>query len=98
MIRHIVVFKLEGESADVRAGRVATLKSTLEPLVALPGVRSLRVDADTTGIDSHWDAVLLSEHDDWDALAAYQTHSDHKKALDVVAAIASAKAVADYVV
>jgi hypothetical protein len=97
MIRHIVVFQVAGESDTERAANVERLQSTLRPLAtSIPGIRSLRVEADTTGIATHWDAVLVSEHDSWDDLAAYQVHPDHQAALVVVNAVATGKAVADY--
>lgn len=97
MIRHIVVFHVAGDTDAERAANVELLQSTLRPLAtSIPGIRELRVEADTTGIASHGDAVLVSEHDSWDDLAAYQVHPDHQAALGVVNRIATGKAVADY--
>lgn len=94
MIRHIVVF---GFSSENRADSLATLKQALEPLAtAIPGVQSLRVDGDPHRVDGHWDAALVSEHDSWEALDAYQTHPAHLSALTVVGALVDRKAVVDY--
>ncbi len=97
MIRHIVVFQVTGESQQERDAAVEIVQAALRPLAdSVPGIRSLRVDADTTGIATHWDAVLTSEHESWDDLAAYQAHPDHQAALGAVNAVAAAKAIADY--
>lgn len=97
MIRHIVLFVLDDDEAARRAG-TERLRSALVPLVGVvPGLRSLRVDADGSGIEGHWHAALVSEHDSWDALAAYQAHPDHVRVLqEVVSTVARDKAVVDY--
>lgn len=97
MIRHIVLFALEGEEVDRSAGTLA-LREALEPLVGVvPGLRSLRVDADGSGIGGHWHAALVSEHDSWEALAEYQAHPEHVRVLrEVVATVARDKAVVDH--
>lgn len=97
MIRHIVLFALEGDGIERSAGAHA-LREALEPLVdVVPGLRSLRVDADGSGIEGHWHAALVSEHDSWEALAEYQAHPEHVRVLrEVVATVARDKAVVDY--
>ncbi len=98
MIRHIVLFKMTGDDEAARAHGVAELARALEPLAeVIPGVRSLRVVADGSGIDFHWHATLVSEHDSWEALAAYQAHPEHVRVLqNVVPRVSSDKAVVDY--
>ena len=98
MIRHIVLFTLTAEDEASRADQVAELANALEPLAeVIPGVRSLRVVADGSGIDFHWHAALVSEHDSWEALAAYQAHPDHVRVLqDVIPRVSRDKAVVDY--
>jgi hypothetical protein len=98
MIRHIVLFKMTGDDEAARAEGVAELAAALEPLAeVIPGVRSLRVVADGSGIDFHWHAALVSEHDSWDALAAYQAHPEHVRVLqNVIPRVSRDKAVVDY--
>jgi len=98
VIRHIVLFTLTGEDEATRRAATERLQASLEPLVGLvPGLRTLRVDADGSGIAAHWHAALVSEHDSWEALASYQAHPEHVRVLrEVVAEIASDKAVVDY--
>lgn len=97
MIRHIVLFALHGEAA-ARAAATERLRAELEPLVGLvPGLASLRVDADGSGIEAHWHAALVSEHESWEALAGYQAHPEHQRVLrEVVSELAEQKAVVDY--
>lgn len=94
MIRHIVLFTLTGDAQEA-TGR---LRAALEPFVGLvPGLRSLRVDADGSGIVGHWHAALVSEHDSWEALAGYQAHPEHVRVLgELISQLAIDKAVVDY--
>lgn len=87
MIRHIVLFKVRGADATERRAASERLRAALEALVGrVPGLLSLRVDADGTDIPGHWDAALVSEHESWDALATYQAHPEHVAVIDGVAA------------
>lgn len=97
MIRHIVLFALHGDEA-ARTLATERLRAELEPLVGLvPGLESLRVDADGSGIEAHWHAALVSEHESWEALAGYQSHPEHQRVLrEVVSELAEHKAVVDY--
>lgn len=87
MIRHIVLFKVRGADAAERRTASERLRAALEPLVGqVPGLVSLRVDADATDIPGHWDAALVSEHESWEALEAYQSHPAHVAVVEGVAA------------
>lgn len=97
MIRHIVTFKFTQQARSDRNASIQQLRSALEPLAAsVPGVRSLEIGIDDLVIDGHWDAVLISQHDSFDALAAYQVHPEHQAALQVVAELVESKSVVDY--
>lgn len=97
MIRHIVVFKFDAGSAEEQQAKFEKLSGALRSLAgAIPGVQSLRVDADPKTVTTHWDAALVSEHDTWEALEAYQVDPAHVAAVRVVNAVAVDKAVVDY--
>ncbi len=98
MIRHIVLFTLKGDDDDARLAAVTRLREALEPLVGVvPGLLTLRLDADASGIEGHWHAALVSEHESWEALAGYQAHPEHQRVLrEVIPEVALDKAVVDY--
>jgi len=97
MIRHIVTFQFIAQDPEGRAETVEKLRAALEPLAdSIPGVQSLEVGVDNGSVAGHWDAVLVSHHDSYEALAAYQVHPDHQAALPIVGALVSDKSVVDY--
>lgn len=97
MIRHIVTFKFTATDPEGRAQTVEKLRAALEPLAAIiPGVQSLEIGVDDGSVPGHWDAALVSHHDSYEALAAYQVHPDHQAALPIVGELVSDKSVVDY--
>lgn len=97
MITHIVAFRLAAETPEQKAHDVRELARVLEALPAtIPHVDSLRVGADLGVIDTHWDAVLVSEHASAAELEAYQAHPDHQAALQTINPLVTARAVVDF--
>lgn len=84
-VRHIVTWKLSGESVedrDVQAGEIVAVLEPLEGRIA--GLRSLRLYRNTLNHDGNWDLTLESVHDDADALSLYAEHPEHLAAAAVV--------------
>jgi hypothetical protein len=97
VIRHIVSWTLQAETPETRAAAIEGMRERLEPLVGvIPGLQSLVVRGDIGQVDSNWDVVLVSEHDDAEALAAYQRHPDHVAAGPFVRSVVRDKACVDY--
>jgi len=97
MIRHIVAYRLVAEAPAGKAEAIGQLKSVLEALPAvIPHVLTLVVAPDLGSVDTHWDAVLVSEHTDEAELVAYQRHPAHEEALQRINPLVDARAVVDY--
>ena len=97
MIRHVVAFRLAATDPDRRKVDVAGMRDRLEPLArTVPDVLGLRVHADLGLVDSHWHAVLVSDHTDTAALAAYQVHPAHVAAVEWVNTVVADRAVVDF--
>ena len=78
MIRHTVCWTLASTDPAERTAAGAGMRERLESLPdVVPGLQSLIVRADLGDIDSNWDVVLVSEHDDRAALAVYTDHPAH---------------------
>ena len=97
MIRHIVTFRLHPVDASERESALTRLRTELEALLPLiDDVSTLHVGIDNGSVSGHWDAVLVSEHPDYEALGQYQTHPAHVRVLAIVAELVAEKSVVDY--
>ncbi|MGY6498907.1 MAG: Dabb family protein [Microcella sp.] len=96
MIRHVVFFRLASSEAE-RAADIRRFAAPLEALVGvIPGLRSLTVGADIGLLEANWHAVLISEHDDREALAVYANHPAHIEAATIVRSLMIDRATVDY--
>src|SRR3712207_4009221 len=78
MIRHIVAWNLTATDPAERTTTFEQLKANIEGLVGVvPGLKSAVVSRDVGTTSGNWDVVLVSEHDDEEALAVYQQHPEH---------------------
>ena len=97
MIRHIVAFRLGALDPRQREADVVGMRKRLEPLAgSVPGVLDLRVHNDLGLVDSHWHAVLVSDHPHNAALEAYQVHPEHLAAVEWVNTVVAYRAVVDF--
>ncbi|CAB3743429.1 hypothetical protein LMG27174_06983 [Paraburkholderia rhynchosiae] len=78
MIKHIVMWNIRGETADKKRVSALFVKSRFETLIGvIPGLTSLEVGLDTSGVDYACDVVLYTEFADQQALENYATHPEH---------------------
>lgn len=78
MIRHIVMWKLRGDTPAAKAANVQRLRASFHSLRGrIPGLLHLEIGADTSGVDYACDVVLLSDFASQAALDAYATHPEH---------------------
>ncbi len=98
MIRHIVMWKLkdfaEGCSKEENA---RTIKARLEALKdKIAGIRHLEVGINSISSEMSYDAVLITEFADIQALEAYKKHPEHVKVSEFVTKVRENRAVVDY--
>lgn len=97
-VRHIVTWKLSGETVADREAQAAEIVAVLEPLNGrIAGLQSLRLYRNTLNHESNWDLTLESVHDDAEALAAYAVHPEHLAAVEVVKQRTVGRACVDFV-
>lgn len=97
MIRHIVAFRLSSTDPADRAQQSAGIHDRLTALVGVvPGLLRMEVAPDLGVVDSHFHLVLVSEHEDADALAGYQSHPAHVEASAWVGQFVADRAIVDY--
>lgn len=98
-LRHIVMWKLNGESAAERDAQAEEIIAALVPLRdTVPAVRSLDVRRNELFEGANYDVVLVSDFDDAAGLAAYATHPEHVKVIDLVRGYSADRVAVDFTV
>lgn len=96
-IKHIVMWNVRGADADERARHIALLKREFEGLRGrIPGMRSIEIGVDESGVDYACDVVLVSEFDSREALAAYAEHPEHLRVRRTLGDLRIARHQVDY--
>lgn len=99
MIRHLVMWRVRGDSPQQRADNIDRLKCSFESLRGLiPGLVTLEVGVDTSGVDHACDVVLFSEFVSQDALDAYASHPEHLRVKRELGDLRTARHQVDYAV
>ncbi len=78
MIRHIVMWRVRGETDVERVAARQRVKQAFESLRGrIPGMRHIEVGIDSSADDHACDAVLVTDFESQAALDAYATHPEH---------------------
>jgi Stress responsive A/B Barrel Domain len=97
MVKHVVMWRLRGASAEERRDQADKVRVALEALRGnIPGMSSLEVGIGAGGDEELADVVLISTHADWAALKDYQVHPAHVEAARVIAALRIERRVLDF--
>jgi hypothetical protein len=96
-VRHVVVWRLVGDSADEKKLAFDSVAPDLEALVGvIPGLLSLSVSYSTGPNPKNWDMCLISDHDSWDTLETYAHHPAHLQVAARVGEVTVERAGADF--
>lgn len=77
-IRHIVMWRLRGDTPEERSAARLKVKMAFEGLKGrVKGLNHIEVGVDVSDVDYACDVVLVSEFADIADLAAYATHPEH---------------------
>ena len=99
MIKHIVMWKLRGDSPVERRTNSERLQREFESLRGrIPGLLKLEVGIDHSQIDYACDVVLYSEFESQAALEAYATHPEHLRVKAELGEMRIARHQVDYAV
>ncbi|MGH8787384.1 MAG: Dabb family protein [Cupriavidus necator] len=99
MIKHIVMWKVKGETAQERADAQQRIKAAFEALPGrIPGLRHVEVGIDVSRVDYACDTVLLAEFESLAALKAYADHPEHLRVREQLAGLRIARHQVDYTI
>lgn len=95
MVKHTVMFRLEGEPAAV-AKAAADFKAGLDALPAvISELDSMDVAIDNSGIEGNWTVTLTAVCADFDSLKAYAGHPAHLACVAIIKPLIAARACVD---
>lgn len=99
MIKHIVMWRLKGETPSENRLARELVKAKFEELrTRIPGLRKLEVGADFSAIENACDLVLYTEFESPEALTAYAEHPEHLRVKRELGDIRIARFQVDYAV
>ncbi|MFB9128641.1 Dabb family protein [Paraburkholderia dipogonis] len=97
MIRHIVMWRVRGDTPAERLAGANRVKTSFEGLRGqIPGMSYLEVGLDHSRVDYACDAVLVTEFDSQDALNAYASHPEHLRVRNELGDLRTARFQVDY--
>jgi hypothetical protein len=99
MVKHIVMWNVQGDTAAAKALNTQKLKAAFEGLRdAIPGMLTLEIGVDQSGVDYACDVVLYSEFDSAASLAAYADHPEHIRVRQALEGLRIARHQVDYAI
>ncbi|MFM0203693.1 Dabb family protein [Paraburkholderia fungorum] len=99
MIRHIVMWRVGGDTPDEKLAARQLVKQSFEQLRGrIPGMRHLEVGIDSSAVDYACDVVLVTEFASQEALDAYASHPEHLRVRQALGNIRTARYQVDYAV
>lgn len=96
-IRHIVMWRLRGETPEERSAARLKVKTLFEGLKGrIDGLTHIEVGVDVSAVDYACDVVLFSEFADHAALSAYANHPEHLRVREALGDLRIGRFQVDY--
>ena len=92
------MWKLRGPSADERREQAARIEAALQALRGkVPGMTALEVGlGEPSDDEQRADVVLITTHENWQALETYQKHPDHQEVAKLIGELRVERRVLDF--
>ena len=99
VVRHIVMWDVRGDTPQEKNAAAHLIKVSFETLAGrIPGMRSVEVGLDMSGVDYACDVVLCMDFDSRASLAAYASHPEHLRVKELLGDSRIARHQVDYAV
>ena len=98
MIKHIVMWKFK-DSAEGKTKKenISIVKENLLKLPAIiDEIKFMSIHGDDSGSDDNFDAVLITEFENFEDLHTYKVHPEHQKVSQYVKLVSCSRASVDY--
>jgi hypothetical protein len=97
MIRHLVMWRVQGDTPDERLASSLRVKHEFESLRdAVDGLLHIEVGIDSSRVDYACDVALVADFASSQALAAYATHPAHMRVRERLGELRTARFQVDY--
>lgn len=98
-LRHIVSWKLNGETLAARNDQAAQITAALEALRdQIPDIRALNVYRNELHDGANFDVTLIADFDDEQGLATYAVHPKHLPVVDMIKGMAADRVAVDFTI
>lgn len=98
-LRHIVSWKLNGETLAERDEQAAQIAAALEALRdQIPEIRELNVHRNELHDGANFDVTLIADFKNAEDLATYAVHPKHLPVVDMVKGMAAERVAVDFTV
>ncbi|MGJ0204169.1 Dabb family protein [Leucobacter sp. gxy201] len=98
-LRHIVNWKLSGDTREARDAQAREIADALLPLrETVPSIRAIDVHRNELFDGDNYDVTLIADFDDAEGLAAYATHPDHVAAGAIIKGHAIGRVATDFTI
>lgn len=98
-LRHIVSWKLNGETLADRNAQAVQATQALEALRdRIPEVRALNVHRNALHEGANFDLTLIADFDDAEGLAVYADHPEHVPVVEMIKGMVSERVAVDFTV
>lgn len=99
MIKHIVMWKLKGDTPEEKEASIRRVKAAFDGIVGvIPGLKSVEIGVDISGIEYACDVVLYSEFESKEALEGYAVHPEHLRIKESLLGVRVGRYQVDYAV
>ena len=96
-VRHIVMWRLRGETAEERSAARLKVKTAFEGLKGrIEGLNHIEVGMDISDVDYACDVVLVTEFDTVASLQSYASHPEHLRVRQELGDLRTARFQVDY--
>ena len=96
-VRHIVMWRVRGDSPQERAAAREKVKAAFEGLRGrIEGMTHLEIGLDVSDVDYACDVVLVTEFVSAEALKAYATHPEHLRVRNELGDLRTGRFQVDY--
>ncbi|MFM0740544.1 Dabb family protein [Paraburkholderia xenovorans] len=97
MIRHIVMWRVRGDTPEEKAASRQLVKKSFEGLRGrIPGMTHLEIGLDSSAVDYACDVVLVTDFESQQALDNYAQHPEHLRVKQVLGDVRIARFQVDY--